>query len=181
MTLQSIIDPKKKKKVIDALKKGDVKGIRKEKKTPARPLVEQPTAGKKLTLEEQGNLNKELLLAVDMGYFEMVLDLIQKGVDVNARDEYGRTPLMLTSEIGHTEIAEFLIQKGADINARDADGWTSLMHASRNGNMQIAKLFIQHNADVNAKEIDGRTPLMIALEFEQFSTAELLKKHGAKM
>ncbi|MDR1886139.1 MAG: ankyrin repeat domain-containing protein [Synergistaceae bacterium] len=39
--------------------------------------------------------------------------LIKKGVDVNARDKYGRTPLILAAEHKNPEIREILIKHGA--------------------------------------------------------------------
>ena len=48
---------------------------------------------------------------------------LDKGVDVNAKDGYGRTPL---HEAKTKEIAELLIAKGADVNAKNDEGKTPL-------------------------------------------------------
>ena len=45
--------------------------------------------------------------------------LIAKGADVNAKDEFGYTPLHHAAWNGRTEIDEMLIADGADVNAMD--------------------------------------------------------------
>ena len=42
---------------------------------------------------------------------------LQRGVDVNVRDEYGETPLMIAAVKGHLVVVKFLMDKGADVNA----------------------------------------------------------------
>ncbi len=42
--------------------------------------------------------------------------LLNEGADVNAKDNYGRTPLSLAAYRGKTDVAELLISKGADID-----------------------------------------------------------------
>ena len=51
---------------------------------------------------------------------------LDKGVDVNAKDDTGMTPLHYVAVGGHNEIIELLISSGADVNAKDKYGETSL-------------------------------------------------------
>jgi len=51
---------------------------------------------------------------------------LDKGVDVNAKDENERTPLHYAAGGGHKEIAELLISKGADVSAKNNYGKTPL-------------------------------------------------------
>jgi ankyrin repeat protein len=101
---------------------------------------------------------------------------LDKGADVNAKDEQGYTPLHNAAE-GHKEIVELLIAKGADVNAKDESGGTPLLAAARYGRKEVAKLLITAGADVNAKRDNGHTPLDMA---ENEKTADLLRKHGGK-
>lgn len=180
MKLQSIIDPKKKARVREALRKGDASLLRKKKKPSAKPLVEQPTAQKPLTPEEQEKLNRELTNAASVGDTQKVKDLIQKGADVNSCSLNARTPLMFASYQGHTKTAELLIQKGADVDSRDDRGQTSLIQASFFGRVQVVDLLIQNKADVNAKDNSDWTSLMHAIHGRHSKTKKLLRKHGAK-
>jgi ankyrin repeat protein len=55
---------------------------------------------------------------------EATLALIDKGADVNARNQRSLTALM--ASIGSAETMKVLLEHGADVNARDADGWSAL-------------------------------------------------------
>ena len=76
------------------------------------------------------------------GYFSIADYLIQRGAEVNCRNEYGSlpiplpvklllndftstdvTPLHLASWHGHTPLVDYLIQRGAEVNSRDKDGY----------------------------------------------------------
>jgi ankyrin repeat protein len=108
---------------------------------------------------------------------------LDKGVDVNAKDEFGRTPLHYAAT---KEIAELLIAKGADVNAKDMPGFTPLHRAARFSRYEIAKLLISKGADVNARDDDGFTPLHeAAYSFTggrgPIRTVELLISKGANV
>jgi len=60
----------------------------------------------------------DLIDAVYEGDLEKVKKLLDEGEDVNARDDYGRTPLHYASIYGIVDVVKFLVEKGADINAK---------------------------------------------------------------
>ena len=90
---------------------------------------------------------------------EMVELLIAKGADVNAKNKYGSTPLHRAASGGHKEIAGILIAKGADVNAKENHGRTPLHGAAFHGHKEVVELLITQGADVNAKNEDVETPL----------------------
>ena len=49
--------------------------------------------------------------------------LISHGADVNAREEYGRTPLMFASRWGYPKVVEALLDAGADKELKATSGW----------------------------------------------------------
>ena len=104
---------------------------------------------------------------------------LDKGADVNAKDNRERTPLHNAAVYGHNEIAELLIANGADVNAKDKDrfGSTPLSKAVIEGHNEIVELLIAAGADVNAKDVVGRTPLFYATDHKEI--AELLIANGA--
>ncbi|MEM2908892.1 MAG: ankyrin repeat domain-containing protein [Candidatus Bilamarchaeaceae archaeon] len=85
-----------------------------EKKGPRLkgPLVE-PAAKPKLTEEQQKALNTQLLEAAKEGNTKEVEELLTKGVNVNAKNEYGTTALMWAAYRGNTETVEMLKKYGA--------------------------------------------------------------------
>ncbi len=61
----------------------------------------------------------ELLSAIKNGDIDRAKNLIEKGADVNAKDELGRTALVYAEVHGYTELVKLLREKGADVNAMD--------------------------------------------------------------
>jgi len=113
------------------------------------------------------------------GNIEAVKQHLAAGADVNAKDDWGKTPLYVAALGGHKEIAELLIAKGADVNAKVDGGVTTLQLAASRGHKELAELLIAEGADINAKDEDGHTPLHQAALDGQKEVAELLIAKGA--
>lgn len=120
-------------------------------------------------------LNRKLYEAVARGKFELVIELIEKGADMNAEHNDGWTPLMVAAKNGHKEICEFLISKDANVNAKNNKMGTALLYAVIEGHIEICKLLILKGADVNAKNNEGQTALNIAEEKNHLDVINYLK------
>lgn len=86
-----------------------------------------------------------------MNIRNIIVRLLNRDTDVNARGAEGWTPLHLAAEEGRKDVAELLIAKGADMNARDAEGWTPLHWAAYFGHDDVVELLVTKGADGNAK------------------------------
>lgn len=85
-----------------------------------------------------------LFRAVIEGNAEMVRSLLSApGVDVNARNERGSTPLLEAARYGHDNITRTLIASGANVNARDQDGKTALMLAIQGNHNDVVRVLKQ--------------------------------------
>ncbi|KAH7143749.1 hypothetical protein EDB81DRAFT_722253 [Dactylonectria macrodidyma] len=78
---------------------------------------------------------------------DMVHQLIESGVDVNAKDGDSMTALQLACFRENLPIAKLLIAAGADPNARDYSDSTPLSRAIDWGEMEAVRYLIQHGAD----------------------------------
>ena len=74
---------------------------------------------------------------------DVVRLLLKHGADVNARTNYGSTPLHAAAAKGRVEVVQVLLEHGAIVGAKDNGGETALQVAS---NDTIKKLLIEHGA-----------------------------------
>jgi ankyrin repeat protein len=86
------------------------------------------------------------------------------GVNVNARDDEGRTPLSLAASFNSDpEIITALVKAGADINSRSNIKWTPIYWAAWNsGNPDVITALLAVGANVNERDARGMTPMMVA-------------------
>ncbi|HNY12347.1 MAG TPA: ankyrin repeat domain-containing protein, partial [Candidatus Wallbacteria bacterium] len=86
-------------------------------------------------MEDYGYLG--LIWAIDNGYADIAKLQLEKGIDVNARDGEGMTPLMHAAIYGNREIVKMLLDKGADASVKDGEGFSALMFAISKKNNEI--------------------------------------------
>ena len=92
-----------------------------------------------------------------LSFYEIPLELmdwlIAQGADINARDEYERTPLHYHAQVNNVEKVALLLERGADIEAQDKYKNTPLHFAEYNA--EVAQLLIEKGADIKAKDNRG--------------------------
>jgi hypothetical protein len=69
--------------------------------------------------------------------------LLKHGLDVNARDDEGCTPLMLAEKMGSVEVVKMLREwDGVGFHARDGKGKEVLAAAARSGWAEVVALLL---------------------------------------
>ncbi|CAB0033789.1 unnamed protein product [Trichogramma brassicae] len=110
-------------------------------------------------------------------------------VQVDARDNEGRTPLLVAIHNGKINLVEFLLRRGARPDLAD-DNKVTPLHAiceRKNGDDGLAKKFFEINdelsqlVEVGAKNKEGSTPLHLALSHGCKKLNELLLKRYADL
>jgi ankyrin repeat protein len=81
-----------------------------------------------------------LMLATANHSEPLVQALIQKGVDVNARNSGGVTALMIAAANSRADMVELLVHAGADVKAKTERGDTALSIARDKGDQKVIKL-----------------------------------------
>jgi Ankyrin repeats (3 copies) len=151
------------------------------------------------------NINEELIVAARKSNVEAVKTLLAKGADVNAKTEYGATPLFFACDRGNIEIVKLLLDAGADVNITDRFYKSSpVFWAVIKDHGAIAKLLLEKGARTketvmfsavnqgkknvvkSVLELGGVTPenlsayLAAAEKNGHQEIAEMLKNAGAK-
>ena len=116
------------------------------------PEITEALIDKGVELNHHNSKNIYALhMACSAGSVDVVRLLVNKGANVECRNQLNQTPLMVASEFNHSEIIKCLLEEGgADIEARGDDGMTSLLKASSKGHIEAAQMLGRHNADVYA-------------------------------
>lgn len=93
-----------------------------------------------------------LLIASDKGIVSDVLDALEKGAHINARNTVLNTSLWLAVLGSHIEIVKLLLERGAQVNIRNAYGESILFKAAdiamKTRNWDILRLLLIHGVDI---------------------------------
>lgn len=118
--------------------------------------------------------------AVQEGLTKIVRLLVDKGADVNHRNQKDRTAFDTALHHGREDIALFLLQHGLDIRRKNKDGLTPLMKAVNTQSTAVVEALIQAGADCNAAANDGLTALDLAAERGDEKIVKILTGAGAR-
>jgi hypothetical protein len=102
--------------------------------------------------------NLSLINYARAGDTAKVKHMIDSGADINARDQYGDTPLHWAIKNNHPDIVIFLVNKGANINEKGALGDTPLHVSIYKKLAEIAALLRQRGANETFVNRYGLTP-----------------------
>ena len=119
--------------------------------------AEDPSAGESSGLSEA---LEKLFAAIRRNDLTEVSRLIESGIDVNATDPFGETPLMHAALHAGREVLESLLKHGADPDQANAAGATPLMRATADRDKM--RLLMGAGAQVDQRSQLGRTALLIA-------------------
>ncbi len=122
-----------------------------------------------------------LHFAAQQGHVGAIVCLL--GADpklVNAKGEYGRTPLHMSVFNGHIQTTRLLILRKADINEKaDGEGGVTPLHvAIENENIEMVKALASYDTlDIHVKDEKGRSSLYYALLDMQEAVVTCLSSH----
>jgi protein-disulfide isomerase len=123
----------------------------------------------------------DIYTVIRSGDLQAVRQLLAAGAQVDARDNWGRTPLIVALQQGKTAIVELLIERGASISMTDAWGRTPLLVATQLRNTAAIRLLLSRRADVNVANKNDITPLIAAAQTGNVEAANLLLGAGAAL
>jgi uncharacterized caspase-like protein len=125
-----------------------------------------------------GCATSSLINAVNKGDIKVVRAVLDKGVNVNEKDEWGSTALHRAASTGNSDIVRILLDKGANVNEKDERESTALHEAVLYGYPDIVQLLLDRGANVHAQNWLGYTPLHYAAAWGYSDIVQLLLNRG---
>ncbi|XXG99626.1 hypothetical protein Hte_005967 [Hypoxylon texense] len=122
--------------------------------------------------DEQGRT--PLHQAVIGGESSIITLLLGKdGININAKDRHGCTPLVLAARAGLIHVVRTLVDNHADLNLANNERTTALHYAVYNGKEMVA-LLLSHGADPRLLNVKSQSALLIACGLGYLDVVEKL-------
>ncbi|KAJ0398645.1 hypothetical protein P43SY_009940 [Pythium insidiosum] len=156
-----------------------------KKESELAKAVERGDVRRAQTLLDKGAVTVDardwpmLYRAAWYGSIDIARLLLQRGADIESRNENGMTALNAAARCGHGDIVGLLIDHGADIEAKDKNGLTALCVASSGGHIDIVRRLLARGADLGSKSNNGDAALHFTASRGWITVASLLLQHGA--
>ena len=120
-----------------------------------------------------------LILASIRGYRNVILPLLEAGVNINVTGLNGKTPLYFAVENNQTATVRLLLRRGAQENIPDSSGKSPLFLAAETGFDQMVKEMVRSTRKPDVQNADGDTPLCLAAAKGHQKVVEVLLECGA--
>eukprot|EP00736_Rhodelphis_marinus_P002341 Rmarinus@m.17217 len=115
--------------------------------------------------------DQNIWISASDGDIAAVQQYMSQGVDVNAKDNNGYTPIHAAASYARMELLEYLVENGADVNIRDNDGDTPLHFCEEAAPLQW---LLDHGADLALTNDEGKTIADVAVEEDREAVAVAL-------
>jgi ankyrin repeat protein len=130
--------------------------------------------------DDDGKEAKDSLhAAAEEGNIDTVKSLLEQGMDINARNASGETPLNRAAAKGNVDVVRLLIERGAEVDSRDKWGWTPLHYSSRYGHLEVSRVLLYYGASVNARQRYYWTPMHMSAANGHLEIVKVLLERGA--
>jgi ankyrin repeat protein len=96
-----------------------------------------------------------------------------KEVDINDKENTGRTALMIAAQNNHPDVVEFLVNAGANLSDQNKDGLTALHFAADQNHPSCLKLLLWEKANIHQRDGQKRTCLRLAASTSRGDLASL--------
>ena len=105
------------------------------------------------------NLSKAFICAGQLNHHDILQTLLDFGMNIDIKDNFGNTALIYASQYGHEESVRLLLYRNVNVNVniQNKSGYSALMYASGNRYKNVVQLLLDHNADIDLKCENNKT------------------------
>lgn len=127
--------------------------------------------------ESQRELSEALFLAAHLGHMPSIVDLVQRGANVNYANKDRETPMHAAAARGHLQVIQYLLSRRANMNPRTVQNWIPLHHAVRFGHAHVVNYLLAHRAPLYVRTRTGQTVFDIAKSTRDARMINLLEHY----
>ncbi|CAB3370143.1 Hypothetical predicted protein [Cloeon dipterum] len=122
-----------------------------------------------------------LIQSVKNDHVEVMLQLLESGIDTEIMDENGLTALLVAARGCKSDITQHLLNNYAELNARDAQGRSCLFYAAYAGRLETVEILVRENQELLWDVLqDGSTVLHYAVHNEDVAVFRFLVEKTEK-
>ncbi|XP_048338429.1 2-5A-dependent ribonuclease isoform X2 [Sphaerodactylus townsendi] len=121
----------------------------------------------------------QLSKAVQEGSIEKVQELLEEGIDINFKMNFGWTALLSAVQGDKEDLVHFLLDNGADPCTKKDNGATPFIVAGITGNVTLLELFLSKGSDIDEHDDNGFTAFMEAAWYGNERALRFLHHRGA--
>jgi ankyrin repeat protein len=149
-----------------------------------------PEKLKKQPISDEASEDPESLLTFAIERPQLLKVLLERKLNPNAQNTFGKTPLMYAAQLNNLESARTLLEHGAlteltTVASGDSCNETiriknvsALHYAVRYASKEFVKLLLAHGAPTFIKDSEGYTPYDYLTKFGGFDGYEDIRKHS---
>ncbi len=115
--------------------------------------------------------------AAARGDIEAITASVEAGLDINGRDDAGRTPLMVATYANQVDAFRTLLDRGADVDLQDDQLNNPFLYAGAEGLMEILAIAHQAGADPAITNRYGGVAIIPAAEKGHLDAVRYLLEH----
>lgn len=131
-------------------------GLRRKKNTLETYKFLESIGAKPNTIDKKGR-NPLHSIAYNGKDLEIYKYFINKGVDINKKDNEGSSPFMNAANSNNIKVMSFLINYIRDINKRDLSGRSALALAVYKNDAEVVEFLVKNGANVKTKDNNDNT------------------------
>lgn len=126
--------------------------------------------------DRDGDGKTALILAVEHNHYDIVYSLVNRGADLDLKDDFGYCPVMIAASKGMIQMLTLFFANGrTDVNKVYEGDRTLLMVAVLARQKDVVFLLLGYNANVAIKDSSARTALNLANKHKFSEIIEILK------